>query len=421
MQKVIISLQLYGDNGLANHAAACAYGFLLSMAPMLFLIAFFIFIVFKPSPAAITALISQIPFIGGIFEEQWLSSDFFSFVAPGISGIIFVLSIIWAGRILADSMQRGLKIIFPAEKSRNPVNVTLVTFAIEASVIIFVLAAIGSSRTAVTLYRFLHFFPENSFLKFFTSYTGGRLFYIILLGFGVFLAYIFVPVKSPRRFSAFQGALLCTFSYFCTVVALGIIMNYAKFNLLYGTLGNMIILLINVYFFFNFFFMGAQFAYVIDSFDALLFSKLWLNRHRNLLSKFYYPAGGKLDKYLRRFKKNDIVIAQGDTTDGIFYILEGQVEVLLAASRSEDGSFTGISAGVLETGSFFGEMGYLLSEGRTATVMAKTDISVFALPLSLFDDILKCDTNIDKFLIEEISRRLKDRNEQIVNLSRPDN
>lgn len=303
LQRLFISLQLYGENGLANHAAACAYGFLLSMAPMLFLLAFFIFIVFKPSPAAITAFIGNIPFLGSIFDEQWLSSDYFSFVAPGISGIISILSIMWAGRILAGSMQRALVIIFPADKKRNPVNGTLVTFAIEVSVIVFVLAAIISSRTALTFYRFLDFSPKTSLLQFVTSYTGGRLSYIILLGLGVFLAYLFVPVKSPRKFSAFQGALLCIFSYFCTVMALGIIMNYAKFSLLYGTLGNMIILLINVYFFFTFFFLGAQFAYVIDSFDALLFSKLWQNKNRNLLNRFFYPAGGNLDKYLRHFKK----------------------------------------------------------------------------------------------------------------------
>jgi membrane protein len=62
--RLYITLQMYGENGLANHAAACAYGFLLSMAPMLLLVAFLIFFIFGSSPRAIIALIGTIPFLG---------------------------------------------------------------------------------------------------------------------------------------------------------------------------------------------------------------------------------------------------------------------------------------------------------------------------------------------------------------------
>jgi len=146
LQRLFITVQLYFVNGLANHSAACAYGFLLSMAPILLLIAFILSFTFKASPAAINSLLAGIPVLENLFNEEWLVSDFFTLSKPGISGIIFAVSIIWAGRILSLSMQRGLKIIFPGSRSRNPVTNTFITLAIEAVVLIIILTAIFSSR-----------------------------------------------------------------------------------------------------------------------------------------------------------------------------------------------------------------------------------------------------------------------------------
>jgi len=414
LQRVYITLQLYRENGLANHAAACAYGFLLSMAPMLLLLAFFIILVYESSPGAITAMINTIPFLGGIFDEQWLSSDFFYFSRPGIPSIISVLSIIWAGRILALSMQRGLRIVFPADKNRNAAKNAFVTLAIEASVIIFVLVVIISSRTAMRFYELLDFLPERSIIKFVTSYFGGQVSSIFLLGVSAFLVYLFVPEKSPRKFSAFQGAVFCTLAYFCTVMVLGVILNNVRYNFIYGTFGNLVIILINVYFFFTFFFIGAQFAFVTDAFEALLFSMLRKIKIKaleketkrkirpfNLWSRLFNTPEDRLDKYMRYYKKSEIIFCHEDAAGNIFYLLEGEVEIIVSSS---DGSEN--SAGILKADSFFGEIGYMLSENQITIIRAITDVSVFVMPPALFDTVLKYDTNLDKTLIEHMSKRL---------------
>jgi membrane protein len=180
------------------------------------------------------------------------------------------------------------------------------------------------------------------------------------------------------------------------------LLNIARYNLLYGTLGNMIVLLVNVYFFFLFFFLGAQLAYVRDSFDILLFTRFRKSRSKNLMSRFYYPAGGNLRKYLQHYKKGEIIIRKNDISDRIFYIHTGEVDILTGSLDTEP-------IDILESGSFFGEMGYLLSENRNATVRARTDLSVFALPGSFFDDIMKSDTSLDRVLIEAMSSRFKRR------------
>jgi len=432
LQRLIITVELYFGNGLANHSAACAYGFLLSIAPILLLIAFILSVAFKASPNAISALITGIPILENLFNEEWLVSDFLTLSKPGISGIIYAVTIIWAGSILSLSMQRGLKTIFPGDKVRNPVADFLVTLAIEAVVLIIILTAIFSSRTAMWFYRVFAFLPEISLLLFVTSHTGVRFSSILLLWLFSFLAYLLVPVNRPRKFSALQGAFICIIAYSCVSLFLRFILDISRYNFLYGTLGSVVILLVNVYFFFNFFLLGAQFAFVTDSFDALFFSKLRqitvipdeetevkkfaLNRiFSRLLYNLYFPDNGKMTKYLRRYEKGRIIFKQGDVVDDIYYLLHGEVEVFLSSSQDETDSPAKLdfAADKVKAGSFFGEMGHLLSEERSATIIAKTDVSVFVLPPHLFDTVLKYDTNLDRDIIEHISRRLKNANDKI--------
>jgi len=422
MYRIYITLQMYGENGLANHAAACAYGFLLSMAPMLLLAAFLIFYTFEPSPGEIIAFINTIPFLGNAFDEKWFSSRFFTFSSPSVPGIISVLSIVWAGRILALAIQRGLKIIFPPAQKNAAVKNTLVTLAIEISVIVFAIVIIISSRTAIRFYGMLDFSSRRSFFHFITSQMGSRILYISLLGAASYCVYLFIPSTPPRRFSAFQGALFCTLAYFCTVLLFGFILNKARYNFLYGTLGNLIVILINVYFFFTFFFIGAQLAFVTDYYEAFLFSRLRLykikaqekKRQKGFLNKlqysvlvynFFHPSGNNLGKYFRYYKKEEIIFSHGDTIDivgRIFYLLEGEVEITIS-SLSDDESFSG----VIKSDSFFGGIGYLVSEGHTAAVRAISDVSVIVIPPALFEIIVKYDNNLDKTLVENMSHRLK--------------
>ena len=422
LQKLIITFQLYGENGLANHAAACAYGFLFSMAPMLLLIVSFILYIFKPSGQTIIALMANMPFIDIIFDEQWLTSNFLSAIT-GLSGILSVAGIFWSAGILGLSIKRGLKIIFPPVKKRNAVINTFVSLALEIGVLVFILIAIIGSRTARRFYLLIGFSPKSSVMNLIASQIGMNVFYIVLMGLAAFFIYLYVPENTPRRFSAFCGALLFVITSYCTAMLLGFILNISRINFLYGALGNIIILLVNVYFFFTFFFLGAQLVYVIDSFDSLLFSKLRQIKTAavhakklhiaNLLNNLIFHVDSSLSKYLQFYKKNEIIFSQGSSGDDIYYLLEGEVEVLLSLPP-DTGNPSFVSAGILTAGSFFGEMGYLLSENRAATIKALANCTVFSLPPSLFETIIKNDTNLDIEIIEHMSRRLKNTNQQII-------
>jgi len=417
IQRVFITIELYTENGLANHSAACAYGFFLSIAPILLLIAFILSFTFKASTKVITDLLANIPILENLFNEEWLANDFFTLSMPGISGIISAVSIIWAGRILSLSIQRGFKVIFPGEKSRNPIMDTLVTLAIEAVVLIIILTAIFSSRAALWFYKMFDFLPQKTFLLFITSPAGMRFSSIFVFSFFSFLAYLLIPVNHPRKFSAFQGVCIFAAAYSCVSFFLDFILDISKYNFLYGALGGLVVLLVTVYFFFNFFLLGAQFAFVTDFFDVLFFSKIRQITaiqaketeekkstteliFSRLLYNLYFPHNEKMTKNLRRYEKDSIIFSQGDSVDDIYYLLKGEVEV---SSSQKD-----TSAEIIKADSFFNEMGHLLSEKKNATIMAKTDVSVYVLPPHLFNAVLKYDINLDRDIIEHISRRVKD-------------
>jgi CRP-like cAMP-binding protein len=62
-------------------------------------------------------------------------------------------------------------------------------------------------------------------------------------------------------------------------------------------------------------------------------------------------------------------------------------------------------------------MGYLLSEDRSATIRAKTDVSALAFPPHVFEEILRHDSSLDRTLLENLYRSLKNKNAQLASAS----
>jgi membrane protein len=421
LQRLFITLQFFGGNSLANHAAACAYGFLLSAAPLLLIASFFIFHAFHVSTNSIITMIRNLPFLEIAIDEQWLSDNFYSIMLPGLSGFAAIISFFWAGRLLAVSLQRGLKIIFSGHKKRNPLVNSLIILAVELPALLLSLAVIFSSRTAFRFYETFNFIPQTALFAFFMSKQGYFIFTAMALGIVTYCAYRLIPANPPRRISALCGGVFCIILYKIMSMVLGILLGQSMYNFLYGTLGNLITLLINVYFFFLFFLMGGQFAYVSDYFDSFLFIKMRKarinaanNSHTGFFSiskaidRLFLSVDGSLQKYYRFHQKGETIFLQKDKSDKIYYILEGEVETLVLSSPNK---YT--QTGTLGAGSFFGEMGYMLAEERSSTIRAKTDISALALPPSVFEDILKHDPSLDRALIENLYRSLKDKNAQL--------
>ncbi|MBU0706287.1 cyclic nucleotide-binding domain-containing protein [Patescibacteria group bacterium] len=80
----------------------------------------------------------------------------------------------------------------------------------------------------------------------------------------------------------------------------------------------------------------------------------------------------------KEFKKGDIILQQNDKVDGLYVIKSGKVDV------ERDGEIIA----TLEAGDFFGEMGLLLHERRSATIKVTSDeLSTYFLSKEIYAEV----------------------------------
>jgi CRP-like cAMP-binding protein len=118
--------------------------------------------------------------------------------------------------------------------------------------------------------------------------------------------------------------------------------------------------------------------------------------------------------YIKIYKKNEIILSEQDSGNSMFFIIEGRVKVL----RSDDDKEIIIS--MLGAGEFFGEMAILDGMGRSATVSAVDDSTLFILQRNEFLDLLKNNPDVSISLMRELSIRLRNATNKIKALSLKD-
>ena len=80
----------------------------------------------------------------------------------------------------------------------------------------------------------------------------------------------------------------------------------------------------------------------------------------------------------RDVKKGDVVVKQGQSSDGLYVILSGEVEV----------DANGARIAALKEGEVFGEMSLLTRSPASATVRATRHTSLLRLPKQDFDQLI---------------------------------
>jgi membrane protein len=372
VQCVLITVELFNKNGLANHAAAGAYGFLFSAAPALLIVALFNAQVLQSAPETATALISQMGLISHAFDMRKLSESILSVLEPGVAGVISVVGLLWAARIFALSLQRGLGVIFPDTGDISPAKKVTSSVLIEAALILFAFMAV-------------------------TTFVFSLLAPLLMAGLFVFAGYTLVPAKAPKRSAALIGTLCCIGFFSAFFLIQQFIFNAEHYYFIYGTMGSLLILLVNVYFFFILFYVGAELTFIMDSLDALLLSRFIQG------ARWFASVNGALRKYIRSYEKGAVLFSRGELSQEVYYVLSGDAAVYLDE---------GVMLALVGQGKLLGEMGSFLSESRSATVKAHTDLRVLVIPSPLFQDVLRFSHDADKKVITILSERLKKTNER---------
>ncbi len=114
----------------------------------------------------------------------------------------------------------------------------------------------------------------------------------------------------------------------------------------------------------------------------------------------------------RRYPKNSIIVEEGLTGDYMYIIRSGRVKVTKA---SDDGREKIMD--FLEAGAFFGEMALLDYAPRSASVRTLEPSVLTALSRRDFLSLLRNSPDLGLSLLQELTRRLRDTDEQATSVS----
>jgi len=130
-------------------------------------------------------------------------------------------------------------------------------------------------------------------------------------------------------------------------------------------------------------------------------------RHLKTLSLLQKVDEGILESLAGKFKgktfaPGEVIIKEGDPGDTFYILLSGKAE---ASQMGKHGRR--VRLGLMNAGSYFGEIALLMDSPRTATVEALTPLSVLTLGRREFDRLLKDAKGLKERLVDEMQERQK--------------
>ena len=114
----------------------------------------------------------------------------------------------------------------------------------------------------------------------------------------------------------------------------------------------------------------------------------------------------------RRYPRGNIVIYQGDAGEVIYLILKGSVKVSLAHPDGKE-----IILNHLKVGDYFGEMSVFDHMPRSATIVTEEKSEFLVISKKVFIDLIKKNPEISLKILTEMSKRLREADEQISSLA----
>jgi PAS domain S-box-containing protein len=106
-----------------------------------------------------------------------------------------------------------------------------------------------------------------------------------------------------------------------------------------------------------------------------------------------------LEKYITPFETGRIIFLEGDDSQDLYILLEGELDILKGNKKIQE---------ITEKGALFGEMSFLLGSARTATVKARSDVKAIKIPKEEITDFLTDFPSVAKKTTEILACRLSE-------------
>jgi membrane protein len=224
-------------------AAAITYYALLSIFPLLLAIITLGSLIFDPEPEAIvTVIVEQIGDLLPAGEEEIGSIVEGAIQAGATVGFVSVLALLWSGSRVFSALTIALNVFFDADEPYDFLKRTAIELGMLLSIGLFFVLALFSRWIVTYFWGVLDWFPQaQDFLqRWLVEIIAG-----VLLLVAIFLMYRFIPRRNVEWKVALAGAFFSTLAIVLARPLFGTyVQNFADYDVVYGSLGVLIVLII---------------------------------------------------------------------------------------------------------------------------------------------------------------------------------
>ncbi|MEQ1591691.1 MAG: YhjD/YihY/BrkB family envelope integrity protein [Thiobacillaceae bacterium] len=388
-------------NGLQNHAAATAFYFLLSATPLLLLLSYAMQLLGHIAENSVYATILMAALYDQLQLDQLTKLGFIPRQAQLAAGGVGFITLLLSSRGLVNAVQGAFRIIFPSLSKRNLV----LSWILPLIIIPLLFLLMGMAALAQVTLSFL---AQNDFIGFGNALVLqvlNSLFGFSMLWSLLFAAYWRMPQIHPRARVAALFALAASLSLVVLLMVFGAFFKLESYHSLYGALGGVVFVLIGAYFACLVFYYWAQALYASGKVDVAALERVFTDgsgEGANRLEGYVFGNANRLlDKYGQTYPAGSTLIREGDDSRIAYFLYAGNAGVYKNTNGSQQ------LLGKLNEGQLFGEMAYLLSEKRTASVIAETDITVLALPPAIMEELMRYSAPLSRRIIDTLCQRLE--------------
>jgi len=397
------SVKNYRINSDVNQAAAMALYSILSAIPLFILTIIVAGYFFSSYPNVSDYIIDSIKGFNPYFSEKLLAQLGQIERKKHLLGWAGLLGLVGLSSMIFNSMETALNIIFHSRKKRNYFISKLLAFSmIPAGWIIGSISFVISYAAALLVKQSVEI-AEG--LNISLGVMSGALLryavpYLITVIFFYFI-YRIIPSNKIRPAVALGGsALFALLIEIAKQLFTWYVANYTRYNVIFGSLGTIVILVIWAFYVALIFLFCAELMSSYQRRDIILLERAMLKPHKNIM---------KVDerlfkKFGRAYERDSSIFNEGDSGNEMFYVLSGRVCLEKVSCQVKK------VLAEMEAGQYFGEMAALINVRRSATARALEDCHLAVIDGNTFSNLVRESRDVGIVMLKEFSRQLKNSN-----------
>jgi len=378
-QFIYLTITNFNSNNLWESASSCSFGFVFSFIPITVIIMAVFVAIIRVNPDITNYIEEYAAKLNGFYEIQPVLDNIISMQKIKFFDIFLAAWVVWMARKLFLSIVYAMNRIFGSISKRktllNQFLIFISEFVLVFVIVIIILASfimdkILSFKIFENILNLLPDFLTHSSINIISAVMYTMLFILALYVFR------FISGTKPKlRICAFY-ALLNTIATFILSFFLNKFLVITNYNVIYGTISTLIVMMLKVYFFFVIFLYCAQMIYVSQFFTNLLIKEIYLlpdysnQKIFTMIRRLMFINPFKLEKTsnVLSFEGGDIIYEPDNCAENVYYISQGFVSILSDSNTC-----------LLNQGSFFGEADCILNRKRTATAKAATSCKIIEI------------------------------------------